>query len=221
MNLFTELKSHLDNHFKGIMLLRPLFFSGIPALRFELPDSLLETNDDAYFIEVVKRMDRIHSITTSESDSMILFYRKYTNKKRRKIRKTNYLFKQLNAPTVTTQYKRNKKSGADVYGDYVVSSVRSCQVVIKDKACNINFHNLFVATANMDFGNRTPILAHAEGELYIINLSRNTVTLMYDDRGCDVISLDVDLLRHYYKELSDLILEFNRPEIIENLQINA
>ncbi len=217
MNLFTELKSHLDSHFKGVKLLQPLFFKDIPGLRFNLEDPLLNTNDDGYFTEVVKRMDRIHSITTSESDSIMLFYQKYTYK-RRKIRKTNYLFKQLNTSSAAIQFKRNK---TNVYGVDITPSDGFCEVVIKDKACNINFHNLYVATANMDFGNRTPMLANADGELYIVNLSRNTVTLMYDDRGCDIISLDTDLLRNYYKELSDLILEVNRPQIIENLQIKA
>jgi hypothetical protein len=216
MNLFTELKSHLDSHVKGVKLLQPLLFQGIPGLRFDLQAPLLDTNDDAYFIEVVKRMDKIHSITTSESDSIMLFYQKYTYK-RRKIRKANYLFKQLNRSSAIIQYKRKR---TDLYGDNVAPSDGHCEVVIKDTACNINFHNLYVATGNMDFG-RIPFLTARAGELYIVNLSRNTVTIMYDDRGCDIISLDTDLLSVYYKELSDLILEVNRPQIIENLQIKA
>ena len=216
MNLFTELKSHLNSHFKGVKLVQPLFFKDIPGLRFDLQDSLFDTTDDAYFIEVVKRMDRIHSITTSENDSIILFYRKYVYK-RRKIRKTNYLFRQLNRSSATIQYKKSK---TNPYGDYIAPSDRFCEVVIKDKARNINLHNLYVATGNMDFV-RDPLLTARDGELYIINLSKKTITLMYDDRGCDLISLDIDLLQRYYKELSDLILEVNRPQIVENLQIKA
>ena len=121
----------------------------------------------------------------------MLFYQKYTYK-RRKIRKTNYLFKQLNTVTAAIQYKRNK---TNVYGVDITPSDGFCEVVIKDKACNINFHNLYVATANMDFGNRTPMLANCDGELYIINLSRNTITLMLMMiGGCDIISLDTDVL---------------------------
>jgi hypothetical protein len=40
---------------------------------------------------------------------------------------------------------------------------------------------------------------------------------MYDDRGCDIISSNVQLLKAYYKELSSLVLEVNRSEIIERL----
>jgi hypothetical protein len=217
MSLFIELRSHLNSHFNGVKLLPPYYVQGIiPRLRFNLEDPLLNTNDDGYFTEVVKRMDRIHAATTSESDSIMLFYQKYTYK-RRKIRKTNYLFKQLNTSSAAIQFKRNK---TNIYGDHLAPSDGFCEVVIKDQACNINFHNLYVATANMDF-DRIPSLANCDGDLYIVNLSRNTITHMYDDRGCDLSSLDVDLLQRYYKELSDLISEVDRPQIIENLHIRT
>lgn len=217
MNLFTDLAIFFNNNFEGAKLFRPLFFNGIPALRFDLQDPLLDTDDDAYFTEVVKRMYRIHAATTSANDSIILLYQKYTDK-RRKIRKKNYLFKQLNPYTASIQFKRNKRPVIDIDRAFARPADGSCQVIIKDKASNINFHNLYIATSHMDF-NRIPLLTPHGGELYIVNLSRNTVTLMYDDRGCDLISPNVDLLRSYYNELSDLILEDNRAQILKTLKV--
>ena len=43
---------------------------------------------------------------------------------------------------------------------------------------------------------------------------------MYDDRGCDLISYDVDSLNEYYVKLSDLILEASRPQIMAQFHIN-
>jgi hypothetical protein len=217
MNLFQELRNYLDANFKDLKLTQPLFFKDIPGLRFDLQNPGLDTSENAYFTEVVERMDKIHSVITDEQDVIMLLYRKYAFK-RGKIRKTNYLFKQLNASTSNIQFKRNKKSARNLYGDFAYPSDGYCQVVIKDRGGNINFHNLYVAISHMDFG-RIPLLSARDGELYIVNLSKNTIMLMYDDRGCDLVSFDVDLLQRYYNELSDLILEVNRPQIIERLQL--
>lgn len=218
MNLFAELKNYLEEHFNGLNLIQPLFFKEVPGLRFDLQDPTLEPGKEIYFKEVVRRMDKIHSLTSADSDTVMLLYQKYTYK-RRKIRLSNYLFKQLNKQSAVFQFKRNKQSVTDIDNDFTRPSDGSCQVIIKDKASNINFHNLYLAISHMDF-NCAPILTAYDGELYIINLSRNTITLMYDDRGCDLISYDTDLLTSYYNELSDLILESNRTQIIEKLQIN-
>jgi len=217
MKLFTELRTYLDTNFNGIKLLQPLFFNDIPGLRFDLQDTTFETGNRNYFIEVVKRMDRIHYATISDSDVIMLLYQKYAFK-RRKIRLGNYLFKQINHSTANIEFRRNNQSITGKYGDDLSPSDGSCQVIIKDKACNINFHNLYVAVSHMDFGVE-PYLTNTDGELFIVNLTRNTITLMYDDRGCDIISLDASLLKSYYNALSNLILEPNRPQIIEQLQI--
>jgi hypothetical protein len=41
MNLFNQLTSYLDAHFKGVKLKQPLFFCGFPGLRFDLQDEIL------------------------------------------------------------------------------------------------------------------------------------------------------------------------------------
>lgn len=69
----------------------------------------------------------------------------------------------------------------------------------------------------MDF-NRIPSIT---GELFVVNRTKQTVMLMYDDRGCDLISSNSELLKGYYESLTGLILEVNRPEIIKRLQIRS
>jgi hypothetical protein len=214
MNLFNQLTSYLDAHFNGIKLKQPLFFSGIPGLRFDLHDEKTDTSNDAYFDEVVKRMGEIHAVTISPGDDILILYQTYTFK-RRKIRKYNYLFKQFEASTANIQFKRNKTI---IYedGPYCKAD-KSCQVIISDKAANINFNHIYLSIANMDF-NRRPFI---KGELYVVNLTKQTVTLMYDDRGCDLISPNIGLLKDYYTKLTNLILEVNRPGIIQRLQLES
>jgi hypothetical protein len=213
MNLFNQLSSYLDANFNGVKLKQPLFFSGFPGLRFDLQSKMPDTSDDAYFGEVVSRMRKIHAVTISPNDDILILYQKYVFK-RGKIRKYNYLFKQFEANTASIQFKRNKTIIYDD-GPYYKGD-KSCQVIITDKAANINFNAIYLSIANMDF-NRRPFI---KGELYVVNLTKQTVTLMYDDRGCDLISPNADLLKGYYKKLTNLILEVNRPGIMQRLQVD-
>lgn len=214
MNLFSQLSSFLDAYFNGKKLKQPLFFSGFPGLRFELQGEKADTSNNAYFDEVVRRMGEIHAVTVSPDDDILILHQKYVFK-RRKIRKYNYLFKQFEASTASMQFKRSKTI---IYDDGPYSKGdKSCQVIITDKAANINFSAIYLSIANMDF-NRRPFI---KGEVYVINLTKQTVTLMYDDRGCDLISPNADLLKGYYKKLTNLILEVNRPEIMQRLQVES
>lgn len=212
MNLFVQLRSLLDNSFEGLELTQPLFFKGLPGLRFDLQDEMLDTSDDAYFDEVVKRMSRIHDVTTSKDDNLLIVLQRYTYK-RRKIRKRSYLFKLLNDATATYQFKRSKTPIYKEIGDTVAD--RSCRLIIKDKACNVNVQGIYKGISHADF-NTKPII---RGELYIVNITKSTITLMYDDRGCDLVSTDSELLKKYYEQLSDLILEVNHSSIVERLNI--
>ena len=210
MNLFSQLTSYLDAHFKGLKLKQALFFSDFPGLRFDLQDEKLDTSSDAYFDEVVRRMGEIHAVTISPDDDILILYEKYVFK-RGKIRKYNYLFQQFEANTASIQFRKNKTIIYD--GGPYCKSDKSCQVIITDKAANINFNAIYLSIANMDF-NRRPFIT---GELYVANLTKQTLTRMYDDRGCDLISPNADLLKGYYKKLTNLILEVKRPEIIKRL----
>lgn len=135
MNLFHQLNSYLDEYFKCFRLKQPLFFSAFPGLRFDLQDENLNTCDDAYFDEVVKRMEKIHAVSIDSNDEILIFYQQYTYK-RGKIRKHNYLFNQINADTAQVQFKRNKTI---IYEDGPYRKAdNSCQAVIYDKAANIN-----------------------------------------------------------------------------------
>jgi hypothetical protein len=215
MTLNTELQQYLAENFKGLQLTQPLFYQNIPGLRFDLQDEKLEAGRDnklqEYLADVNRRISLIYNEVIDTDDDILIFYNCYTWKKR-KIRKSNYLIKQLSKTLPDHQFKRtNTPPNNDKYfkGD------RSCQLIIKDKASNINFKNIFEAISHTDFYFK-PVI---EGEVYIINKSKNTIMLMYDDRGCDVISNDIPLLQSYYNKLSDLILEYDRKQIIETLSI--
>ncbi|WP_299287299.1 DUF3885 domain-containing protein [uncultured Mucilaginibacter sp.] len=210
MKPYKELQDYLQNKFSGLKLTQPLFFNEVPGLRFNLQDEQFELSGGVdYLIEVNKRVNKIFKTITDDEDNLILYYNCFTWK-RRKIRKGNFLFKQLINPELVYQFRRSK----DVEDKYWISD-HSCQLIIMDKARNINFKNIFMSISNNDFY----IKPRLDGELYIINKTKNSIFLMYDDRGCDLISYNIDLLKNYYVELTTLILEPNRAGIKERLEI--
>ena len=159
-------------------------------------------------------MGEIHDVTINSDDEILILHQIYVFK-RRKIRKYSYLLKQFEASSASMQFKRNKTS---IYNEWPNrKGDRSCQVIIGDRAAYINFNAIYLGIANMDF-NRRPFI---EGEVYVLNLTKQTVTLMYDGRGCDLISPNAELLGKYYKKLTNLILELNRPEITQRLQVGS
>lgn len=213
MNLAYQLKMFLGIFFDGLNLKRSLFYSGIPALRFDLQDESAEPPDNRYFEKVLKRMSAIHDEVFVADEYVWLIYQKDT-RKREKIRKRGGIFNYINLNTANFQFKRNSKAIYSYQGDKNDKAQHSCQLIIIDKAKNIDFNGLFSSIANKDF-NRKSIL---DGDLYMLWPEKQIIVCMYDDRGCDIISEDLALLRFYYHKLSSLILEYDRKEILKVLE---
>lgn len=63
--------------------------------------------------------------------------------------------------------------------------------------------------ANRDFS-RKPT---SDGRIYLYNQTKNILLHMYDDRGCDVYSLEIDTLLPIYHLHRQWILDYNRYQI--------
>ncbi|MVN91068.1 DUF3885 domain-containing protein [Mucilaginibacter aquatilis] len=213
MALFKQLRDILSDLFNGLTLVQPLFFNEIPAIRFELQPKIFDTGNDEYMLEVAKRINRISSLVISSDDQIFLYYN-FNTWRKRKIRKWGYLFKQFrNNTKLEYQFRKRKHP---TYNNGFHKAEGACQLIVKDKACNINFENIFTSIANNDFF----IKPRIEGELYIVNETKKCILFMYDDRGCDLVSYDILFLQNIYTEFSQFVLEANREEIKRRLLIN-
>lgn len=68
---------------------------------------------------------------------------------------------------------------------------------------------LLRAIANIDFS----IMPKIEGQVYLLNKSKDILFHMYDDRGCDVYSMNQDMLRPIYHQFRKWILDYDRLHI--------
>jgi hypothetical protein len=49
--------------------------------------------------------------------------------------------------------------------------------------------------------------------VYVVNISKNTIFNVYDDRGCDLIASDPEKIRAIYHDYNDWILDYDREAI--------
>lgn len=56
-------------------------------------------------------------------------------------------------------------------------------------------------------------------EVYFINLDKQIIFHMYDDRGLDIIASKIEVLKSVYFKFNHLLLEVNRNEIDKNFSL--
>ena len=80
---------------------------------------------------------------------------------------------------------------------------------LKCKVSDFNYSPMLKAICNQDMGVR-PSIFH---RIYFINVSKNTIFHIYDDRGCDLLANSLDAIRGNFEEYNEWILDYDRDEI--------
>ncbi|WP_059170271.1 DUF3885 domain-containing protein [Bacillus sp. FJAT-27445] len=172
-------------------------------IRFEL--GLAELEGDEYFQEVYNRIFSIFDSLFNENDTIMLIatvnqhieYKGYHLPKIHRFIKNKKMLYGLNSKTVPYMYDEEDPDW------------KTIQYSLKLKKEDIRLGYLFQAIGNKDFGRKPRI----NGNLYLLNLTRNTILHMYDDRGCDVNSLEKENLLPIYHKFRKWILDYNRIQI--------
>jgi hypothetical protein len=77
------------------------------------------------------------------------------------------------------------------------------------KTSDFEYIPMLKAICNQDMGLK-PSIFH---DVYFINVSKDTIFHVYDDRGCDLLATSPDTIREIYEEYNDWILDYDRDEI--------
>ena len=205
-----DYRQFLSNNFKGLRLVKPLFYNWKIGLRFDLQVS--STDTDEYFQEVTKRASAIFQSAFENSDQVFLVFMDYKYK-RKKIRFSNFTFKQIdNLIKTEVCYSKEKK----LYEHDDTFDIRNI-AIIKTSTNKINYKNILTAIGHSDFPPRQPRLdensAFMSKEVYFINIDNKLIFHMYDDRGLDILSTDIETIRPIYKKHNDWILDYDRKQI--------
>jgi len=226
-----EYRKFLNDNFKGLRLRKPLFYSWDFGLRFDLQTGetsnssrqildgdgnviphVGDTDTDEYFQEVTRRASTIFQTAFDNSDKVFLVLIDYKYK-RRKIRFSNFTFKQIdNLQKTEISYSKEFR----LYEPEDKFDIRNI-AMIKLTADRINFKNILTAIGHTDFPPRQPRLDQngflTGKEIYFVNIDKKLIFHMYDDRGLDIISADKETLRPINKKHNDWILDYDREQI--------
>lgn len=207
--LKKEVKDFMSAHFNKSEIRAPLFFNSRYGLRFDLQCG--ETDTEEYFHAAVLRAQQLFEETFSKNDSVI-FYLVDFKWKRRKLRFSNYCFKQIEGLTEDeTEYHVVR----GLYESENSLDIRNV-ALIKVLRNRINHIGIFTAIANKDFSRQPGLDKYGflgSKEVYFINLDKQIIFHMYDDRGLDIIASKIEVLKSVYFKFNHLLLEVNRNEI--------
>jgi len=209
-SLKQEYKQFLADYFGGLKIRTPLFFNWKFGLRFDL--QVGETNTDEYFFEVIDRATKLFEASFEADDNLIIVFLDYRYK-RRKIRFSNYTFRQIqDLKKSEVNYLITKR----LYEPSDKDDIRNI-ALIKVITNRINYKNILTAIGNTDFPPRSTRLdgnsVLTSKEIYFINVDKKLIFHMYDDRGLDIISANIETLMPIYRKYNRWILENNRSNI--------
>jgi hypothetical protein len=208
-----NLSQYLKENFTGYNLSAPAFYQWNIGLRFELssPDSYQFTGNNSdnynelYFNEVNQRANKLFEAVFDNDDEILLIYQSGCWNRQR-IKKYNYVFKQIkDIDHSKVEYRKIK----NLYDPKWFCSKHN-RAIIPLKTKSVNYKNIIKAISNQDFGDRNP---NVMGEVFFVNTSKNLILNMYDDRGLDIIAKEKGTLEKIYKEYNDWILDYDREKI--------
>ncbi|EGQ27924.1 hypothetical protein HMPREF9372_0083 [Sporosarcina newyorkensis 2681] len=203
---------YMQEKFPNLKLRPPLFYNWSIGIRYELGVNYELENiheSHSYLEEVYKRASTLFkSIHSSNDDVYIVVdvndfgehkaYKRKLNIFSKYVKEKAILFK-LQHHIIPYIFPEDDEEGT--YSTYRFS--------LKCKVSDFNYSLMLKAICNQDMGVR-PSIFH---RIYFINVSKNTIFHIYDDRGCDLLANSLDAIRGNFEEYNEWILDYDRDEI--------
>lgn len=217
-----QLNEYLHTYFPGVDLKPSLYHQWSIGLHFELGGNLsqfIEGSDDLnmeMFEYVYSQVESIFKDLFSQEDELFLVtnmykHKMHTGNQRIKVYHRNLKNKDL-------KYRIQQETMPYVFDeeDYTKEYYTS-RYSLKCRVQNFNARRLIQATCNEDFPLKPKLggdYAHYP-DVFFINMTKNVIFFVYDDRGCEVIASDKETIRPLYEKYGDWIPEYNQEEINE------
>ncbi|WP_244923462.1 DUF3885 domain-containing protein [Peribacillus butanolivorans] len=202
-----EFEKYMETNFPNLSLRPALFYSWDIGIRFELGVEWkieYDFENSPYLKGVYKRA--INLFKSLHLDDEEIFVVANVN---------DYGYKKVNIfyPFVRDKdvlYKLKHKVIPYVFpeddeeGRYITH-----RFMLRCKTSDIRYVPLLKAICNQDMGIR-PSIFH---DIFFININRETIFHVYDDRGCDLLAKSAETIRDIYNTYNEWILDYDREEI--------
>jgi len=200
----------LKNHFPHLFLTPPLFYGWPFGLRFEVADWSLGKES----IVLEKAGDRALEIVkyAFDPEDDILFVTDVYTQHAHELTKRKLLVYQK---YVHRQVRNRLRHELLTYvRPEIEDSLTLERFTLKCQLQEIRLRPLLHAICQEDFYTPNQILKGKLGyEIYLMNVSKNMIFHLYDDRGCDLIAAEPERLRPVYEGLQHWLLDYDRPQM--------
>lgn len=203
-----EFKQFFKQYFEDFEVRIPMFYLWDIGLRFDLQKVFtnpVSPDNDAYFKECLFRAIQIFETAFEPTDEIYLIIYSFKRKKH-KIRRGNFIFKQIKDLDFANIFFRRINQLYEP-GD---RTDRWNRAIILTEINKIDYEQILEGQINTDFWKRSPRICE---EVFFVNINKRIVFNIYDDRGLDIIATDIEAIRPIYEKHKDWILSRNREKI--------
>ncbi|EDZ58235.1 conserved hypothetical protein [Bacillus cereus H3081.97] len=207
-----RLKEYMFETFPNLELRPPLFYNGDIGIRFKLGVNYDCTNiyENCPYLEgVYNRAITLFQSLHSKTDDMYIVvdvndyadgetFKHKLNIFSKYVKEKSDLFK-LQKNTIPYVFPEDDEDG--VY--------KTHRYTLKCKVSDLKYIPMIKAICNQDMGIK-PRIFHM---VYFININKNTIFHIYDDRCFDVLATSPNTIRNMYHTYNDWVLEYDRNKI--------
>ncbi|HHQ2455684.1 DUF3885 domain-containing protein [Bacillus cereus group sp. MYBK245-2] len=207
-----RLREYMLETFPNLELRPPLFYNGDIGIRFKLGVNYDCTNiyENCPYLEgVYNRAITLFQSLHSKTDDIYIVvdvndfadgetFKHKLNIFSKYVKEKSDLFK-LQKNTIPYVFPEDDEDGL----------YKTHRFTLKCKVSDLKYIPMLKAICNQDMGIK-PRIFHM---VYFINVNKNTIFHIYDDRGCDVLATSPNTIRDMYHTYNDWILDYNRNKI--------
>lgn len=207
-----RLNGYMLETFPNLELRPPLFYNGDIGIRFKLGVNYDYNNiyENCPYLEGVynRAITLFQSLHATEDDIYIVVdvndfadgetFKHKLNIFSKYVKEKSDLFK-LQKNTIPYVFLEDDEDGL----------YKTHRFTLKCKVSDLKYIPMLKAICNQDMGIK-PSIFH---RVYFININKNTIFHIYDDRGCDVLATSPNTIRDMYHTYNDWILDYDRNKI--------
>jgi len=218
------IRKYLHATFPGLILQPSLYHQWDIGIHFKLSEDLYQFQSETtelnfkYFNQVYNQAISLFNDIFSNDDELFLVTNLYQRKdygrsSKRKMKTYHHYIKDK-----SVRYNLMQETLPYIFDDEEDTEENSTsQFSLKCCKQDIRYILLIKAICNQDFPPLKPRLHNPNGlyelDVFFINVTKNVILYIYDDRGCEVIARDIEMIRPLYEKYAILIDEYDRKEV--------
>ncbi|MDV2884658.1 DUF3885 domain-containing protein [Alkalihalophilus pseudofirmus] len=215
-----ELNEYLAYSFPGLHLKPSLYNQWHIGIHFELGKNMYQLDGNKLNLDlfelVYSQATAIFNDLFSKQDEMMLVTNAYLHIGNKKIVKAPKVYKHFLKNNKLKHKIRQKTLPVMIDDEGDPSEYYISQFHLKCKKGDLNYPLLIKAICHKDF-HLKPKLGKRKGaydpDVFFVNISKNIIYYIYDDRGCEVIANSTETIVPLYNDYTEWVAGYNRDEI--------